>query len=200
MGKPLSWQWKLTIAFVVFLFALLVTAFTPAGADMVRGWIDSAYKSCPEALRGRQAAADWFLRLAWWEGFVCGRDKKAVQMYLEFIGLYEDGEVYENPEQVTNPNDYWDQEKETGWGWVHPQAATAFYEMLMLYKVNHSGEMTGKRAYIYYALFYEHALSRKGRPHPSFYKHWQYVKPLIAAGRIGVQEPALEEHFSEVSW
>ena len=38
MGKPLSWKWRLTIAFVALFFVSLVMIFTEWGTDALRGW------------------------------------------------------------------------------------------------------------------------------------------------------------------
>jgi hypothetical protein len=181
VGKPLSWKWKLTIAFVVLFFVSLVMVFTDWGTDTMRGWIAAAYAKCQPKERQKSDAADWYLLLAWWEGGPCGREEKAIRMYREFIGIANKDKEREGMRMIIYPYDYeasgfWDEKSKTGWGWTHPRAPEAYYKMLSLFQSNHTAQATTEQAQGYYLLFYAYAINCFGRPHPNFYVHWENVK------------------------
>lgn len=193
-GKPMSWKWRLTIAGVVLTLVLIATVFTPVGHNLMRGWIRDYYYSLPPAERAESGAADYWLALAFFVGYICQQDQDALEMYREFLGT-----------ATTDKGDFWvrsydwqedwagffeyDKNKRTwtGWGMMHPRAPEAFYSYIQLYGPTVSDQFEGREAYHYYDLFHEkyrrYAKDGKWLPHPNFYVFWEKMKLIIMKNR-----------------
>jgi len=177
-GKGLSWKWKLTIAFVAFLIFLLVLAFTPWGCQAMRNGLDRAYENCPAEERREHWSANWWMRLAFWEGYICGRRQVAQQMYLEFIGIAPTGntpfqDAY-TQQGLKNWKGKYNPKTRTGWGVLHPRAPEAYWNYLCLEESYTSEMQLHKLASLYPTLFWTIYAqeARSNTPHPKCYVYW----------------------------
>lgn len=189
-GKPLSWKWKLLIAFIVLVLVGIAFVFTPWGHSAMQGWIDKAYNEMPAAERKDSELADSQLQLAFWTGFVCQSSSHSQQMYLDFLGI-------DNPDFFRRYHENYkydwkgkfDGKEKTGWGILHPRAPEAFLNYLELYSEKQSGQFIKDEAMKYYTLFYEiypKLTKQYGKPHPNFYVYWDKIKNYYIMKHRGV--------------
>jgi hypothetical protein len=178
-GKPLSWKWKLTIGFVALFIFLLIVMFTPWGCQAMRAALDSSFESCPPEERREHWTADWWMRLAFWEGYICGRREVAEGMYLEFIGIAPTGktsfqDTYTLQGQTPWAGGKYDSRNKTGWGVLHPRAPEAYYNYLYLESPFTSSQQIHKLATFYPTLFWTIYCqeARSTTPHQRLYVYW----------------------------
>jgi hypothetical protein len=184
-GKPLSWKWKLTIGFVVAFGLSLIVAFTPWGYQIMRSGLEKAYENCPPEERREHWSADWWMRLAFWEGWICGRKDVAQQMYLELIGIAPNSsngqsfqDTYELQSQSKWNGGFYDGKTKKGWGPCHPRACEAYYNYLELEAPYTSSQQIHKLASFYPVLFVTIYMreARSTLPHPKFYVYWSRTR------------------------
>src|SRR6185295_18996483 len=123
MKNRLSWKWKLLIAFIVLLIFSFGFVLSSTGMNTIKGWIDTSYNNCPPEVRVSHPSADGFLTLAWWEGYILGKEKESLNLYREFLGILpgkEEGfwEHY-NSDGEAVWNGKFDCKTKTGWGILH---------------------------------------------------------------------------------
>jgi hypothetical protein len=178
-GKGLSWKWKLTIAFVALSIFLLILAFTPWGCQVMRNGLERAYENCPAEERREHWSANWWMRLAFWEGFICGRRQVSQRMYLEFIGIAPKGDTFFQDTYLQQGQKKWDgkfydPKTKTGWGVLHPRAPEAYWNYLCLEESFTSGQQIHKLASFYPTLFWTiyGQETRGNSPHPKLYVYW----------------------------
>lgn len=180
MGKPMSWKWKLLIAFVVGSLFMMAFIMTPWGHQWMHNYIVKAYNETPEAERRDSPLADSYITLAWWRGTICQDSKAAMEMYREFCGLPKDRNdnsvftKYKLNSPLCSPDG------DTGWGAAHPRAPEAYYAYLEICEVEFSSQFTNGECQNYYKLFYYWMeRSKAKKPHPLFNKYWPRVLNII---------------------
>jgi hypothetical protein len=179
-GKPMSWKWKLLIAFVVISLFSFGFFLSPPGHRWLEKRIVDRYQALPEAERRESAFADSYLTLAWWRGSICQDSKSAMEMYREFCGLPKDAKddsvfkTFKLVGPLVSPDG------KTGWGPLHPRAPEAYYNFILFYDVLNSSQFTQERCWEYYRLFYiwHITYSPDRKPHPNFNKYWPKIKDL----------------------
>jgi hypothetical protein len=185
----------MVIVIVTGIFVMIGLMFSKAGHEYRTQMLDQAYAADPDD----PDTADAFLNWAWFQAHIMWEDKRAMDMYREFLAVLPDEGGTDFYDTYNKYGRYrwtgkWDAKKKKGWGISHPRACEAFYSYLKLYESNHSKQRTAIEARKYYKLFYElyGMMRRDGRPHPKFYVYWQrivdrYIKP----GRMGrIPRPA----------
>lgn len=182
--EKLSWKWKITIAIVVLLLVLIGVVFTPVGHNIMRNGIQKTYDETPAKERATSEAADTWLALAFYVGWVCQQSEDSMTMYKQFLGVADNQEG----DFWTRSNDWqekWDgffqgsdRDGYTGWGPLHPRAPEAFYNYMQLYGPTVSDQFEGRMARHYYDLFYTKygRMTRTWKPHPKFYVYWDKIK------------------------
>jgi hypothetical protein len=176
-GKPLSWKWKLTIAFVVLSLFGIIFVLTPWGHNWMYNRIITQVTALPEAEKRESAYADSYLTLAWWRGSICQDSKGAMEMCREFCGLAKEkkNETFFKTYKFTGP--LVSPDGKTGWGPMHPRAPEAFYHYLEFYEIANSAQFTQEECWNYYRLFYNWMLnSPDHKVHPNFNKYWPKIK------------------------
>jgi len=197
MGKPMSWQWKLTLFFVVLILGFTGYVFTDVCNDIVIDRIQQEYRSMPESERRDSAWAGRYLFWASFKGNVCGDWKAAACMLKDFCGLPKDYRVRVY-DYVLNPAFKKDGGKNaftgkcspdgsTGWGPMHPDAPEAFFDYICFIEPNEVGATTGREATVYYMLFYDwhikHSIDHM--PHPKFNKFWDKIRQKVLNAHVG---------------
>jgi hypothetical protein len=185
-GKPLSWKWKLTIAFVGFSLFAFGFILTPWGHEWMYKRIIDRVEATPVEERRESAYADSYLTLAWWRGSICQDSTKAMEMYREFCGLPKDPKddsVFKTWKLVgplTSPDG------KTGWGPNHPRAPEAYFGFLETYDTYNSSQMVQQKCWDYYRLFYTWMLnnSPEKKVHPSFNKYWPKIKIMAEKSNL----------------
>lgn len=183
MAKPLSWKWKLTIAFVVLSIVGMGFVLTPYGQDVMVSKIDEEFQLLPESERRTSELADRYMFLAWWRANIMMDSDSAVKMYKDFLGLNADpktkANVFLNGKLVSK---YVSPDGKTGWGPMHPRGPEAFYNYLELLQSSKSSQIHVIECFKYYQLFYiwmrQHAPDHK--VHPKFNKYWPQIRNMIA--------------------
>ena len=183
MGKPLSWKWKLTIAFIALFLGLLAFIFSGSGQEWMAGKIVESVQSLPESERRDSPWADRWMLLAWWRANILMDSQGAMDMYREFCGLPKnplDESVFKYPGKLCGP--LCSEDGKTGWGPFHKRAPEAYAAFLEIFDEDHSSMATREQALNYYRLFYtwevRHASDHK--PHPYFNKYWPKMKDYVA--------------------
>lgn len=186
--KGMSWKWKLLIVFVVLALGVFGFIFTPVGHTVMEGWIRKAYRECPPEQRATHGSADYWLKLAYWEGTICGQDEKARKLYQEFLGILPtDGKsFFEHYKSNHTPKwtgffDPKENKQYPGWGFLHPRAPEAYFEYLKLYQGKESSQFTSFEGANYHTLFYEMypIFTKTQKVHPKFYVYWDRVANWI---------------------
>ena len=198
-GKPLSWKWKLLIAFVVLAIIGVGFIFTAWGHGTLQSWINKTYQEAPASERAASAAADHHISLAWWVGTVCGQRNPAIHAYKDFMGMLDtDGKSFWDwrDQGRTRWNGKFERLKDgtyVGWGILHERAPEAYWEYLNLYYTNESGQYVAKESIRYHTLFYDiyRTVSKTQKPHPKFYKYWEKIKnsPQFLDPKYGLPPP-----------
>src|SRR5262249_40062940 len=84
--RKLSWQWKLTVAFIILFLCFIGIVFSSFGNNWIKARIDAAYEDTPENERRDSSLANRYLMLAWYNANI--RDAKmGSEMYEEFLGI-----------------------------------------------------------------------------------------------------------------
>lgn len=187
MGKPMSWKWKLTILFVVGIFAGIIFMFSQSGYLYLRGRIVQVYDETPEADRRESPAADQFMNLAWWRSTLMDAPT-AMEMYKEFCGYSAGMEPITKTNKLKglcSPNG------KTGWGPLHPRAPEAYYEYLELMNnaSSESGQHIREECFNYYRLFYTWMIQQgpSHKAHPNFNCYWGKIRKIMdRTGRVEV--------------
>jgi hypothetical protein len=185
MAKPLSWKWKLLIAFIVLFLISFAFVLTPWGHNAMYNHMLGNFEAAAPAERREMNTANNFLYLAWWRGTICMDDKAAMQMYREFCGLPKeviDNSVFENNPKGKLKSPFVSEDGKTGWGPLHPRAPEAYYHYLIYHEIHFSSGRSIDQYYNYYRLFYDwsRAHSPDKKPHPKFNKYWGKIRELIA--------------------
>ena len=204
MAKSLSWKWKLTIVGVVLLIFGMGFVLSSWGCTTMQSWIVKAYDECPPEDRFNHPAADWWLRLAFFEGYICGRKDVANKMYMRFLATLPEEKGKGKRKRKINFFDrvrqggrakfigFYDQKKKTGWGIFHPRAPEAFYEYLELNASWVSQQYRAEMGRDYHKLFhdlYPYYKRTRGKPHPNFYIYWTTIRErYVVKDRRGVPQ------------
>ncbi len=199
-GKPLSWQWKLTLTGFFLCFAGFFYTFTDGCHEWVLGRISQEYAATPESERRDSAWAGRFLLWAGFKGSVCGDYQAGCSMYKEFCGLPKDYKRRAFDYVVSAEFKRNDTRRSfmgkcsadglSGWGPTHPDAPEAFYNYLCLMEPNEAAATTGREAKVYYLLFYDwcrqHSPDKK--PHPAFKKYWDKIRQKTLDSHVGFSD------------
>ncbi|MCZ7648739.1 MAG: hypothetical protein M5U26_26360 [Planctomycetota bacterium] len=183
MGKP---NWKLRIAGLIAVLFLLMVGFTfsQSGCDMARDHLRQVYKETPPEQRALHWSADYWLKLAWWEGFICGRREVANELWFEFLAIQPTDNVPFEQRLRETGMAKWngmmdaDTKNKTGWSIWHERSPETFYNYLELNSNYNSEQSISELSRLYHILFYEQymRMTRGTRPHPKFYVFWDRVR------------------------
>jgi len=182
-----SWKWKVAVGFIALVVFTLGFIFTEYGRTTMMGWMTDAYNETPENERVTQKAADYWLTLCWFEGFIKTNNKQAAEMYMEFLAIKPDVKTGKNIFQLKGDSGSWkwngkfDGKTKTGWGPLHERAPEAYYDFMKVWERDNSLTYIGDYAMGYYHLFFKvyPQYSKTGKPHPKAYKYWGKIKIMI---------------------
>ncbi len=183
MAKPANWKLRAAIAIAVLFLGGIGFVFSSTGFEVMRDKLRQAYQEAPESERSTHWAADYWLDLAWFEGFICGRREIANELYFEFIGIKPtDGMTFVERYRKTGMAKWNglmdpDTKNRNGWGIWHDRAPEAFFNYLELNQSFHSAQSLSAEAEIYHLVFHDlyMRVTRSQRPHPKFYVWWNKV-------------------------
>ena len=187
MKNRLGWRWKLVIVFIALFIFSIGFVLSPWGVDCMKGWIDSAYVTCPADQRMDSPAADYFLALAWWQATIRGKEQDGMNLYREFLGILPSNNqpfwFWYDDEGAPKWSGKFDGQTKKGWGILHPRACDAYWEYLQVFQPLNSASFTGVEAYRYKILFYDiySEYNKDGKPHPKFYRYWNKISQRMIA-------------------
>ena len=188
MSKPLSWKWKLTIAFVVLAFLGMAFIFSQGGYEWMRGRLDRAYDETPEKERRDSEVANEFLNLAGWRATLMDPET-AMRMYKEFCGIKEPLTV-EAVLKTGKLDGKCSPDGKTGWGPMHPRAPEAYYKYMLIFDsdTSASSQYIRQVGFDYYRLFYTYMkyFSPDHKPHPKFNCYWDKIQKIMSRGRVEI--------------
>jgi hypothetical protein len=78
---------KLMLGFLGLAAVSLFLVMSESGARFLRASLEATYERTAPENRRELSSADWYLKLAYWEGFICGRQQLAVELYQDFLGI-----------------------------------------------------------------------------------------------------------------
>ncbi|HYF51153.1 MAG TPA: hypothetical protein VEJ63_17190 [Planctomycetota bacterium] len=190
MAKPLSWKWKLLIAFVLASLFGFAFVLSPWGHKWMYDRTLQSFNETPENERRDSPLADRFLFLAWWRGAICQDDKSAMEMYREFCGLPKDKKDDSVFTKWKLNSPFCSPDGKTGWGPMHPRAPEAYYEFILYHEVDNSWMRTYEQCLNYYRLFYTwcRQYGPDKKVHPLFNKYWPKIKDLMAKRMLPIPQ------------
>ncbi len=192
-GKPLSWQWKVTIAVVVIVLFGIGFLFSGMGHEWMLGRLTTAFEETPENERFTSTLADQYLNWAWFKEVVCQDDDAAMDMYKKFCGY--DVKLAEADKYALKAMNsgkllgLCSEKGLTGWGPRHPRAPEAYFRYVKIFAPKKSSQAIKREIANYFRLFYTWHIRYSGtkKPHPLFNKFWP--KLMIMAQRSNWQFP-----------
>ena len=182
--KPLSWQWKLVIGFVIAFMVVLAVILSPWGNAWMREKIEQKFSELSPDEQRTSPWADRYMTLAWWNANIRFDDATAMDMYRTFIGFRKEKQGNNFTLGFYEFDGLCSKDGKTGWGPLHPRAPEAYwnYIELMSSRTNASAEFVQTEAEAFNRLFYSwmKVHSPDHRYHPQFGKYWRKIRQLLS--------------------
>src|SRR5438046_764928 len=132
MKLPKNWKYKLLALITLTIGGVILWSFTAGGFAYWKSTIVTGYNETPPEQRRDSGWAEWWLRLAYFRGAICGYDEDAIKMYKEFLGMMPD-EKKQDVFTTSKLKGMCSEDGKTGFGPLHPLAPDAFFDYLELY-------------------------------------------------------------------